>query len=209
MKNFVISIARGFGSGGKQIGLQLANELGVKFIDKELIQMASLESGISEEMFAQAEEKLRHRFLRFIPDRENYGNVLTPEDGKFVSDTNLFNYQVKILRMLAKTESFVIVGKAVNYVLRDYDNVVSVSIQAPFEDCVRTIMERSSMNKREAAQAIRRTDRYRSDYYKFYTGENWLDVTNFDLALNSSRVGWDGCVKLIRQYTADKLDIPL
>jgi hypothetical protein len=209
MKNFVVTIARGFGSGGKQIGLKIAGDLNIKLMDKELLQLASIESGISEELFALADEKLNRRLLMQVPDREHYGNVLTPENNKFVSDMNLFNYQVKILRMLAKTESYIVMGKAANYVLRDLPNVVSVNIQAPFEDCVKTIMERSDMTEKEAAQAVRRTDKYRSDYHKYYTGQNWKDAINYDLCLNSASIGWDNCGELIKTCVTKKLGIPL
>ncbi len=208
MKNYVITIARGFGSNGKQIGLQLAGDLNIRLMDKELLELASIESGINEELFALADEKLNRRLLLQVPDREHYGNVLTPENSRFVSDINLFNYQVKILRMLAQTESFVIMGKAANFVLRDLPNVVSVSIQAPFQDCVKTIMERSDMPEADATKAIRRTDRYRSDYHKYYTGENWKDSLGYDLALNSARLGMNGCVEIIKRSVAAKLAIP-
>ena len=208
MKNYVITIARGFGSNGKPIGLQLAGDLNIRLMDKELLELASIESGINEELFALADEKLNRRLLLQVPDREHYGNVLTPENSRFVSDINLFNYQVKILRMLAQTESFVIMGKAANFVLRDLPNVVSVSIQAPFQDCVKTIMERSDMPEADAAKAIRRTDRYRSDYHKYYTGENWKDSLGYDLALNSARLGMNGCVEIIKRSVAAKLAIP-
>ncbi len=209
MNNFVITIARGFGSGGKQIGLKIAGDLDIRLMDKELLQLASIESGISEELFALADEKVNRRLLMQVPDRVHYGNVLTPENSKFVSDINLFNYQVKILRMLAKTESFIVVGKAANYVLRDLPNVVSVSIHAPFNDCVKTIMARSGMTEKEAAQAVRRTDRYRSDYHKHYTGQPWKEAINYDLCLNSSSLGWDTCAEIIKQCVAHKLGISL
>ena len=209
MNNYVITIARGFGSGGKQIGLKLAGELGIKLMDKELLQLASIESGISEELFALADEKLNRRLLMMVPDRDHYGNVLTPENNKFVSDVNLFNYQVKILKMLAKTESFIVMGKAANYVLRDLDNVVSVNIQAPFESCVKTIMERSDMTEKEAARAVRRTDKYRDEYHKYYTGQNWKDAVNYDLCLNSASIGWDNCAEVIKQCVRSKLGISL
>ena len=209
MKNFVITIARGFGSGGKQIGLKMAGDLNIRLMDKELLQLASIESGINEELFALADEKLNRRLIMMVPDREHYGNVLTPENNKFVSDVNLFNYQVKILRMLAKTESFIVMGKAANYVLRDLDNVVSVNIQAPFEACVKTIMERSDMTEKEAAQAVRRTDKYRADYHKYYTGENWKDSVHYDLCLNSASIGWDNCAEVIKACVMKKLGIDL
>ncbi|HEX7511183.1 MAG TPA: cytidylate kinase-like family protein [Chitinivibrionales bacterium] len=206
-KNFVVTIARGFGSGGKQIGLKIAGDLNVKLMDKELLELASIESGISEELFALADEKLNRGLLMHVPDRAHYGNVLKPENRKFVSDMNLFNYQVKILRSLAKTESFIVMGKAANFVLRDLPNVVSVQIQAPFEDCVKEIMARSPMSEAEAARAVRRTDKYRADYHRYYTGEKWTDGVNFDLCLNSSRLDWDTCAEVIKHAVAEKLGI--
>jgi hypothetical protein len=208
-KNFVITIARGFGSGGKQIGLKIAGDLDIKLMDKELLELASIESGISEELFALADEKLNRRLLMQVPDREHYGNVLRPEDRKFVSDMNLFNYQVKILRMLAQTESFIVMGKAANYVLRDLPNVVSVQVQAPFDSCVKAIMERSAMDEAQAGRAVRRTDKYRSEYHSYYTGQKWTDGVNYDLCLNSARIGWDGCAELIKECVVQKLGIEL
>ncbi len=209
MKNFVITIARGFGSGGKQIGLKIAGDWDIKLMDQELLELASIESGISEELFALADVAFNRKLLMHVPDREHYGNVLRPENRKFVSDINMFNYQVKILRMLAKTESFIVVGKAANYVLRDLPNVVSVHIQAPFEDSVKTIMERSAMTEAEAARAVRRTDKYRGDYHKYYTGEKWTDAINYDLYLNSSRLGWDNCAGIIKDCVRRKIGIDL
>ena len=209
MKNFVITIARGFGSGGKQIGLKIASDLNIRLMDKELLQLASIDSGISEELFALADEKLNRHLLMQIPDREHYGNVLTPENNQFVSDINLFNYQVKILRMLAQTESFIVMGKAANYVLRDLPNVLSVSIQAPFESCVQAIMQRSGMTQGEAGRAVRRTDRYRADYHKYYTGQNWKDPVYYDLCLNSARMGRDQCAEIIKCAVEKKIGVQL
>jgi cytidylate kinase len=171
--------------------------------------LASIESGISEELFALADEKFNRHLLMQIPDREHYGNVLNPENNKFVSDMNLFNYQVKILRMLARTETFIVMGKAANYVLRDLNNVVSVNIQAPFEDCVKEIMKRSGMTEKEAAKAVRDTDKYRSDYVKYYSGHNWKDSVYFDLCLNSSMVGWDNCAEIIKECVRRKVGVDL
>ncbi len=209
MKNFVVTIARGFGSGGKQIGLQIAGDLGIRLMDKELLELASVESGINEELFTLANEKFNRRLLMQVPDREHYGNVLTPENRKFVSEINLFNYQVKILRMLAQTESFIVMGKAANFVLRDLPNVVSVSVQAPFEACVHSIMERTGMDEAEAGKMIRRTDKYRSDYHRYYTGENWKDPAGYDLCLNSARVGRAACAEVIKQCVKSKLGVRL
>ncbi len=209
MRNYVITISRGFGSGGKQVGLQIAGELKIKLLDKELLRLASDESGISEELFTLANEKFNRSLLKKVPNREAYGNVLTPENRKFVSEINLFNYQVKILRMLAQTESFIVMGKAANYVLRDLPNVVSVSIHAPCEDCVQAIMARTGMPEQDAGKMVRRTDKYRADYHKYYTGEDWKDALNYDLCINSSRVGRDNCAGIIKKCVSEKLGIRL
>ena len=209
MSNYVIAIARGFGSGGKQIGLKLAEELGIQLIDKELLQMASIQSGINEELFKLADERIKKTFLGMIPDRKYIGNVLTPEHDKFVSDVNLFNYQCEVLKYLAETESFVVLGKAAYHVLRDYPNVVSVCIQAPFEDCVKSIMNRIDVDEKEAKRMVRETDKYRAEYNKFYTGGDWMDITNFDICLNSARIGRENCPEVIKQCLRTKLGLEL
>ncbi len=209
MRNFVITISRGFGSGGKQAGLQLAGELKIKLLDKELLQLASVDSGINEELFTLANEKFNRRLLMQVPNREEYGNVLTPENRRFVSEINLFNYQVKILRMLAQTESFIVMGKAANFVLRDLPNVVSVSIHAPFADCVQAIMARTGMTEEDAGRAVRRTDKYRSAYHLYYTGLNWKDPVQYDLCLNSARVGRENCAEIIKKCVSRKLGVSL
>lgn len=209
MKNFVITIARGFGSGGKQIGLKIAEDWNIKLMDQELLELASEESGISEELFALADDKFNRKLLMRVPDRAHYGNVLRPENRNFVSDINMFNYQVKILRMLARTESFIVMGKAANFVMRDLPNVVSVHIEAPFDSCIKTIMGRSAMSEVEAAKAIRSTDKYRSDYHKYYTGESWLDCSYYDLCLNSAYIGRDGCAALIKEAVRQKVGVNL
>ena len=198
MDNFVITIARGYGSGGKQIGRRLAEELGIRMIDRELLQMASSESGISEELFALADEKLKKKAPFGSTVRKYTGDILKPEDQEFISDENLFNYQARVLVFLACKESFVAIGRAADYVLRDFPNVLSVSIQAPFEDCVRSVTKRFMMAEREAEKAVKNIDKYRAGYYKYYTGRDWKDPANYDICLNSSRFGRDKCVEAIK-----------
>lgn len=210
MKNFVITVARGYGSGGKQIGTKLAEELGIKLIDKELLQMASIESGISEALFALADEKLKKRIFPALGRSiAKTGELLNPGDELFLTDENLFKYQAKILRLLAVSESYVVIGRAADFVLKSFPNVVSVNIQAPYEDCVRSIMERAKYERKDAEKAVKNTDKHRSDYYKYYTGRKWKDITNYDLCLNSERIGRDRCVQVIKEYVSIKLGIQM
>lgn len=207
MSNYVITVARGYGSGGKQIGIQLAKELGIWLIDKELLQIASVQSGINEELFNLADEKLRMNIFQLLEARQHIGNVLSPEHRLFVSDVNLFNYQAKILKRLAESESFVIIGRAADNILKDRPNVLSVNIQAPFEDCVQSIMNRAHQERKAAEKDVKTTDRYRAEYYKFYTGKEWGDATNYDLCLNSSRIGRDKCAEVIKSCLKTKLGV--
>ena len=121
--HFVITIARGYGSGGKTIGKMLSEALGIPFYDRELFYMASEESGINLEMFGNLDEKVRKSFL----DKRTHkyvGDLIPPESSSFVSDENLFNYQAKIIKDLADKESCIIVGRCADFVLKDRDNVV-------------------------------------------------------------------------------------
>ena len=99
-----------------------------------------------------------------------------------------------------------VIGKCADYVLRDMPNVISVYVEAPYEDCVQTVMDRMQVTESRAKELVRKTDKYRSDYYKYYTrGIDWKNPCNYDITLNSSKVGWDNCVKLIQDYVKLKL----
>jgi len=109
-ENIVITIARQYGSGGKTIGAMLAKELGINCYSREILKMASEESGINEGLFGMSDEKIKKAPWFKILSRPYDGELLTPEDRDFVSDDNLFNYQAKVIQDLAEKESCVIVG---------------------------------------------------------------------------------------------------
>lgn len=207
MKNIVITIARGFGSGGKYIGTKLADELGIPCYDRQLLTLASEQSGIDENLFVEADERLNGsalvRKLRSIP----FSNILEPHEKSFLSDNNLFNIQSSILRKLSETESFVVIGKCADYILRPYDNVVSFYVEAPRGACIKSIMERAKVDRDRAEKMIVRTDRYRAEYYEYYTkGGNWTNPMNYDLTLNSARIGRDKCVDVMKDFIDLKFD---
>lgn len=210
MEPFVITIARGFGSGGKTIGTQVAKEFGIPCFEQQLLEMASEHSGINETLFAEVDEKLRGSLIIKRLTQTPYTNVLQPSDHDFVSDINLFNIQADIIRSLAKTQSCVIIGKCADFILRDYPNVVSIYIEAPREACVASIRSKMEVTARQAAKMIVKTDKYRSDYYKFYTGgQDWRSPVNYDLIINSHRVGRERCARVIEAYTCFKLGMEL
>ena len=198
MKNFVITIERGFGSGGRTIGQNIAKKLGVKYYDEEILKLASDESGINEKLFIRNDEKIKTPFFsrRGVFD----GGVIPPDSRGFASEENLFNYQAMVLRRLALSESFVAIGRASGFVLSDLPQVYSFNIQAQFEACVKTVCERYSLSQAEAEKRIKKIDKERADFYYYYTGERWNDPTRYDMCLNSEKVGWDECADIIIDY---------
>ncbi len=205
MDNYVITIARGFGSGGKEIGEKLSKKLGIPCYDKQIIKMASDKSGLNESLFADVDEKLRGSYLSNLLKRVPFTRVVSPEDKDFTSDMNLFNIQSEIIKQLARTESCIIIGKCANMLLCDYSNVASFYIEAPRQDCVRSIMDKMYVTEQVANELIQKTDKYRSDYYKYYTGGgDWTNPVSYDMTLNSARVGREQCAETIIHYITNK-----
>jgi len=200
MEHFVITIARGYGSGGKTMGKMLAEELGVHFYDRELLRLASDESGINEELFGKADEQLKKSLLFRIARKEYKGQLIPPDREDFVSNDNLFNYQAKVIRELAEQESCIIVGRCADYILKDMDNVVKIFVHASVEDCVERLEDMFHLPKKELEKKVIDTDKRRSEYYKYYTGRNWADAMNYDLCLNSGKLGFDKCVEIVKNY---------
>ncbi|MCD8396187.1 MAG: cytidylate kinase-like family protein [Lachnospiraceae bacterium] len=199
-QNIVITIARQFGSGGKTVGQMLAKDLGIKCYDKEVLRLASDESGINEALFQEKDEKLKRAPLFEKTKGEYKGRLISPSSEEFISDHNLFNYQAKIIRDLADQESCVIIGRAADYVLKDYEGLVSVFVHAPKAYCVRQAIERCSCRPDEAEKFVEKTDKTRSDFYNYYTGNKWNDARNYDLCLNSQRLGFEGVMAAIEAY---------
>jgi hypothetical protein len=199
--NYVITIARGFGSGGKEIAEKLSQRLGIPWYERQILEMASEQSGIAERLFAEVDEKLKGHKLAALMGAIPNPYVVEPTSRKFTSDINLFNIQAEIIRSTAKTESCIIVGKCANILLQDYPNVASFYIEAPRAACVASVTKKICVSEEEAHRMIEKTDKYRSDYYKFYTGgKNWKDPTAYDMTLNSDRIGRDNCVEVICSY---------
>ncbi len=188
MSNFIITISRGYGSGGKTIGKQLAAQLGIPFYENQIPEVASaLRSG---EPAAFRGKKLT-RALNRIPARETACD-------SFVSDDSLFQAQTSIIQELAKKDSCVIVGMCANYLLRTRSNVLSVYVGAPESACVETVQKQFGLSQEEANQVVGKVDRYRSDYYTYYTGgERWNDPMLYDLTLNTANMDYDDATRTI------------
>ena len=204
-KNYVITIARGFGSGGKEIATKIGEKLGIPVYEKQILEMASEYSGLSEEMFFRVDEKIRGSMVTNALNKFTFPKNVTPQSKKFECDINLFCIQSEIIMELARKVSCVIIGKCADHVLRDFGNVGSFYIEAPRWACLDSIISKMGVSEKEAAELITKTDKYRADYYKFYSGGNyWTNPVNYDLTLNSARVGRDKCADVIIDYMKRK-----
>ena len=205
---FAIAITRTCGSGGgSYIGKQLAKEYGIDVYDRKLLRLASEDSGINEALFAKADENTRKTMLYRVSRHVYDGGFIPPESGNFISDQNLFNYQAKVLRELLNHESYVCIGRAADFVLRDCPNVLKVYIDAPYEARVIREMERQGIGRSQAMHYIDRLDRYRESYYRYHTGKQWKRVENYDLCLETAAIGLDNCVKVIEKIVELKFGV--
>lgn len=200
-ENYVITIARGFGSGGKEIGSKIAERLGIPCYESQILQMASEYSGLNEELFRNVDEKLRGSYLKNALARFSFPSRVETQSRRFHSDMNLFKIQSEIIKQLASKVSCVIIGKCADHVLKEFDNVGSFYIEAPRAQCLDSIISKTGVSEKEAAKLIEMTDKYRADYYSFYTGGNyWTNPVNYDLTLNSARIGRKECVDMIINF---------
>lgn len=203
-RRFVVSIGRQYGSGGSEIGARLARELDVHCYDKNILRMTSDESGIKESYFHLADEKAGNRLLFKIIDSMT-PDLGTPSFGSdMVSADNLFRFQSEVIRKLAAEESCVIMGRCAGHVLENQEHLVRVFIYADLESRILRIKEKECFDSRDVKKNIRRIDKERGDYYRYYTGQNWEDSSQYDLMLNSGRLGIEGCIRLIREYLCVK-----
>lgn len=198
MDKFVITVARETGSGGHNITRKLSEALGVPYYDRDLLRKASEVSGIHERLFGAADERIGLKEMLSAAEKVYTGEVLPPDSDDFTSTRNLFSFQAKIIKELAETESCIILGRCANYLLADRKDVLRVFIHAPLEAREERVASYSlAWSPREVTKYIRLEDKRRASYYRYYTGEEWRDAAGYDLSLDSSALGEEGCVQRI------------
>lgn len=208
MKRYAITIARGFGSGGRTLAFKLADELGVQSYENRILTLAAHYSGYEEHEFVEVNERLRGGYIGGKLRELQKHLAPIPQLEMFASDDRLFEIQSEIIKNLVEEENCVIVGKCADHILKDYDNVLSVYVEAPRVYCRSRVMQDMGVTSAEADHLINKTDRYRADYYKYYTGgKQWDDPTNYDLVLNSARLGERGCIEMIKAALQVKFGI--
>lgn len=205
MEKFVIAISRRAGSGGTPVGKILAKEYGINLYDKEIMKMASEDSGINEALFAKADEKVKNSLLYKVSKRVYNGELIPPASGNFTSDQNLFNYQAKVLKELAANESYVVIGRAADFVLKDVKNVIKVFLYADEEFCVQQEALALTIEEKEARKLIKKLDKERDSYHSFYTGLDRNDCSNYDICLDTGKLGFEKTAQIIKNYVDIRL----
>lgn len=194
----IITIAREMGSGGRTIGKMLSEDLGIKYYDKDLIKLASEDSGINERFFGLVDEKLKGSFLR--KGGVYKGELLSPDHRDFTSDQNLFNFQAKIIKQLADKEPAVIVGRCADFILSGRRDVVKVFVYSNMETAVKNVVDMYGVSEKEAQKIIERTDKERGEYYRHYTGRDWTNAKNYNICLDTSNMDYTKCIEIIKSY---------
>ncbi|MEY8352149.1 cytidylate kinase-like family protein [Lachnospiraceae bacterium 54-53] len=203
--NLVIAVGRQCGSSGRIIGQKLAEALGIKCYDKELLALAAKNSGICEELFETHDEKPAGSFLYSLVMGTNTIGVGSSGFMDMPINHKIFLAQFDTIKQLADEESCVIVGRCADYALEDYPNLVSVFITANDEDRIKSLKDLYHLDDAKARDLMIKTDKRRSSYYNYYSNKKWGDVKSYDLCVNRSAVGVDGAVKLIRDFADLKM----
>ena len=194
-KHILITIGRQYGAGGKGVAEILGERLGIPVYDNELLRKAAEESGISPALFRRSDER-----KRFFSLANLFGiNRSTSYSPTAIDGAELFKYQSQAIRDIAAQGSAIFLGRASDYVLRDME-CLDVFICAPLADRVKRVVERTGMDAAEAEKYILKKEKARRDYYNFFTLGDWGVASNYDLCLDSSLLGLDGCAELIIDF---------
>ena len=199
MSNLAITIGRQFGSAGREIGIELAKKMGIKCYDKEIIKRASTDSGISEKLFENADEKPINSFLYSIVTHgfPTYSSPIQLDN--VFSNDKIFTMQADTIKKISEEEPAVFIGRCANDILRHNDKLVSLFIYANHDDKVKRISEKYNISDKEAREMIRKIDKSRSSYYEFFANQKWGEMNNYMLCINSS-IGIDKAVNVIYNY---------
>lgn len=205
-EKFIVTIGRQLGSGGRQIGEKLASQLGISFYDKELIRIASQESGLGKEFFEQVDEKTSHSLFSGIIGM--YGSLESENySSNYLSNETLFKIQSDVIRELAEQKSAVFVGRCADYVLKDHPRGLNVFISADVNDRIKRISEIQQVPEKKAKDIIEKMDRKRAEYYNYYSNKVWGTAGSYHLCINSSVLGIEETVIFIHQFVKQKFGL--
>lgn len=200
-ERIIITICRQFCSGGMEIGKKLANKLNFNFYDKELLSLAAKESGFTESLFESIDEKPTNSFLYSIAMGNPSISGIFFQNSDFITNDKLFGIQSEVIKNISKKGSSVIVGRCSGYILREEEKVINVYLYADIDFRIKRFLEENKdINPKDAERTLHKLDKKRASYYSYYTGREWDNVSNYDIVLNTSKIGINNSVEQIISY---------
>ena len=196
----IITIGRQLGSGGRQIGKELAEKLGYKFYDKDIIAEIAKENGLNAALFDGIDEKPTNSFLYALVMGVQSGKGLYYQYNDILNGDNIFRIQADIIKGIAKEGDCVIVGRCADYILRNSENITKIFLYADNSYRIKTLIERNGVSEKEASSAIAKADKRRANFYNFYTNQSWGHVENYDITLNTATLSRDAAVDVLLRY---------
>lgn len=198
-EKYIVTIGRQLGSGGREIGKKLANLLNISYFDKEIINLASEKSGLNEEFFEQVDEKNSFSFF------DNFSGMQFSKN--YLGSETLFEIQSNIIQELADKGSALFVGRCADYILREYPRRLDIFITATKEDRIKRTAGRKNISLKEAEDLNHMIDKRRKEYYNFFNKKSWGQANSYHLCINSSILGIDKSVNLIKIFIEQKFNI--
>ncbi|MCI2062055.1 MAG: cytidylate kinase-like family protein [Eubacteriaceae bacterium] len=195
VKSTVITIGRQYGSGGRDVGIELARREGIPYYDKELLVKAAQDSGLNEGIFEDFDEKPKRLLYAMAMDPYSFGYTTGPADQVGTDIEAAFD---KAIKEVASEGPCVIIGRCADYVLQEYDKVMRIFLYSPLETRVKVVMSRENLSEEDARKRIRKIDKERASYYNFYTSQKWNDMGSYDVCLNTGLFKINDTVSIIQ-----------
>ena len=193
--NLIITIAREYGSGGRYVGKILADKLGIKLYDKDLIKIVSDNSGLSAEYIEENEQNIQSKLLSNF--NSQYYNNLSNDDNLFIAES-------KAINEAADSGACIIIGRCSNYILRNRKNVINVFLYNNDENKVKRAMKYYGLEEKNALNEINKINKSREKHYNYYTQNNWRDLKNYDICINVDKYGVEGTADFILRFYRER-----
>jgi cytidylate kinase len=205
--SLVITIGRQFGSGGRDVGEKIAKALGIPFYDKELVELAAQKSDLSKEALKEVDERATSSFLYSLAGGNfSMRGINAPLYYEMPINDKLFIAQAEVIKTIAKEGSCVIVGRCADYVLENEDvDLLNVFIYASVDFRAKRVMDALGLTQAKARDRVIKTDKQRRTYYDYYTSMDWGVMSNYDLCVNTEKIGIDDAAELVIRYAREKI----
>ena len=194
----IFTISRECGSGGHIIAEKLSKDLNIPMYDREIIELTAKESGLTTDFVQESNERITNSILFNIANSMTYANQVFTAGGVSMVD-KVFFIQCDIIKKIANESPCIIVGRCADYILRDRNDCLNIFVHAGKEFRAKRFAELNDMNVKDAESTIKKRDKSRQNYYRYYTDKEWGDMKNYALTLNTEVLGIDSCVSLIKE----------